>query len=200
MPGSGLWAELEGAAGHEQLPELFCYPAASRGLTPTSLAPGSDPSSGSLPADLHSWHGGLGHRQHEVHAERGPHHRHHGWSQRGDGRGGRRRKPLHLRHAGGGRRGPGSQRVGAGGRAALPALNMSQFLGCWAPGDGPSPYSPSVPPPRAGTTRWSTTSAYRSCGRPSTRSAVGFSPRGTPGASGMLSTCSCTMTGETWGR
>lgn len=29
VPGSGLWAELEGAAGHEQLPELFCYPAAS---------------------------------------------------------------------------------------------------------------------------------------------------------------------------
>ncbi|XP_025897537.1 glycogen phosphorylase, brain form isoform X2 [Nothoprocta perdicaria] len=61
--------------------------------------------------DLHSWHRGLRHWQHEVYAERGPHHRHHGWGQRGDGRGGGRRKPLHLRHASGGGGGPESQRV-----------------------------------------------------------------------------------------
>lgn len=40
--------------------------------------------------------------------------------------------------------------------------------------------------------------AYRSCGRLSIRSAVGFSPQEIRVASETLSTCSCTTTGEFW--
>ncbi|XP_068779822.1 glycogen phosphorylase, muscle form isoform X1 [Struthio camelus] len=70
-----------------------------------------DPGGRPLGADLHGGHRGLGHGQHEVHAQRGAHHRHHGRGQRGDGRGGGRGEPLHLRHAGRGRRGARPQGV-----------------------------------------------------------------------------------------
>lgn len=72
---------------------------------------------------------------------------------------------------------------------SLPALEAGQ---------GPSQYSLSLPPPRAGTTHGSTMTAYRSCGRLSIRSAVGFSPQEIRVASETLSTCSCTTTGEFW--
>lgn len=71
----------------------------------------SDSCSRPVGADLHSRHGSLRNREHEVHAERSPHHRHHGRSQRGNGGGGRRGEPLHLWDEGGGRGGFGQEGV-----------------------------------------------------------------------------------------
>lgn len=77
------------------------YKTLIRVINPLLLSPFSHPCSWPVRADLHSWHWGLWNWQHEVHAERRSNHWHHGWSQCGDGRGGRRGQLLHLRHEGG---------------------------------------------------------------------------------------------------
>ncbi len=61
------------------------------------LGRGADPRHRHQRAALHRRVGGVGHRQHEVHDERGRDHRHHGRGQRGDLRPGRAGEHLHLR-------------------------------------------------------------------------------------------------------
>ncbi len=68
---------------------------------------GAGPGRRSLRADLHRRARGLGHRQHEIRAERRADHRHAGRRQHRDPRAGRRGKHRHLRpHRRGGRRTP----------------------------------------------------------------------------------------------
>jgi hypothetical protein len=75
------------------------HPQLQRAERPPHL-PGRRP----LRADLHRRQGGLGHRQHEVHAERRADHRHPGRRQRGDPRGGGGGEllPVRARRRGGG--------------------------------------------------------------------------------------------------
>lgn len=67
----------------------------------------SNPSSWPVWTDLHCRNRSFWYRKYEVHVERRSDHRHHGWSQCGDGGGGWRGKPLHLWHEGGWCRGSG---------------------------------------------------------------------------------------------
>ena len=73
----------------------------------------------SLGADLHRRPGGLRHRQHEIHDERGTHHRHPRWGQRGNPRAGGRRQLLPLR--------PHHRRHRRTQAAGLPALGADRL-------------------------------------------------------------------------
>ena len=111
----------ERGPGHGRTPERRVLPGLQRQERACRL-PGGRP----VRADLDRGQGGLGHRQHEVHAERRPDHRDAGRRQCRDPRGSRRGQLLPLRHD---RRGGGARqarRLSAGGprRRATPSCAM----------------------------------------------------------------------------